>query len=45
MRAFIYKLLRISNDVNAVSKNKVGTRIGRRVAGKVTQKLFNGWFK
>lgn len=45
MRAFIYRLLRIANDINAISKKKVDTRVARRVVGKITQKLFNGWFR
>ncbi len=45
MRSFLYALLRILNDLNAVKKNKVGRRIGRRAAGKVTQKMMNKIFK
>ncbi len=42
---WIYRLLRILNDLNAVGKGKVGRRIGRRVAGRATGKLFGKTFK
>lgn len=42
---FMYMLLRFLNDLNAVKKGKVGRRIGRRAAGKVTGRLFNKIFK
>jgi hypothetical protein len=45
MKSLIYKLLRISNDINAIQKGKVGRRIGRRVAGKATGRLFGKIFK
>ena len=35
MKRMLYRLLRISNDVNAIRKGKVGRRIGRRVYGKI----------
>lgn len=38
MKNLLYKLLRISNDVRAVQKGKVGRRIGRRMWGKATGK-------
>jgi hypothetical protein len=34
-----YKLLKYHGDANAVRKNKVPRRIGRRVYGKVTGRL------
>jgi hypothetical protein len=41
---FIYRALRVLNDVNAVRKGKVGRRVGRRVygktAGRLARKLF-----
>lgn len=41
-----YKALRISNDINAIRKGKIGKRIGRRVTGRMTGKgigkLFRG---
>lgn len=41
----MYKILRISNDVNAVKKGKIGKRIGRRVTGRVTGKAIRKMFK
>jgi len=45
LKSWIYKLLAVSNDINAVQKRKVGGRIGRRVAGRITGKAFRGIFK
>jgi hypothetical protein len=38
-RSFLYAFLRISNDVNAIQKGKVGRRIGRRLYGRATGRL------
>lgn len=38
-KTFAYKALKYSNDANAVKKNKVGRRVGRRVYGKATGRL------
>ena len=35
-RAFLYWLAKILGDVNAVRRGRVGKRITRRVAGKMT---------
>jgi len=45
MKRMLYKILRISNDINAVKKGKVGKRIGRRASGKVTGKLIRKLFR
>lgn len=45
MKNLIYKLLRISNDVNAVRRGKVGKRIGRRIAGRMAGKGIRRLFK
>ena len=45
MKKLLYKALKISNDVNAVSKGNVGKRIGRRAYGKATGKLARKLFK
>ena len=45
MKKLLYKALKITNDVNAVSKGKVGKRIGRRAYGKATGKLARKLFK
>lgn len=39
MKRLLYKLLALSNDVNAVRRGRVGRRIGRRVYGKATGRL------
>jgi len=39
-KTLIYRLLKWSNDVNAVQKGKVKRRIARRAAGKATGSLF-----
>ena len=44
-RGFLYFLARILGDVNAVKKNKVGKRIARRAAGKMTGKGLKKLFK
>lgn len=44
-KSMIYKLLKYSNDINAIKKGKAGRRIGRRVAGKATGRLFGKLFK
>jgi len=41
----IYQLLKITNDINAIAKGRVGRRIGRRVAGKATGKAMRKLFK
>jgi hypothetical protein len=35
-RSFLYWLAKFLGDVNAVKKNKVGKRVQRRIAGKIT---------
>jgi hypothetical protein len=37
-RSFLYTLARLLGDVNAVKRGKVGQRIARRAAGKVTRR-------
>jgi len=44
-KSSIYKFLRLWNDASAVKKGKVGKRIGRRLAGKTTGRLFRKVFK
>lgn len=41
----IYKMLRISNDINAIKKGKIGKRIGRRLTGKMSGKGMRKLFK
>ncbi len=44
-RGFLYGLAKFLGDVNAIKKGKVGKRIGRRAAGKVTGKFLRKLFK
>lgn len=43
-KTLIYQLLKLSNDLNAIVKGKVGRRIGRRIYGKATGRLAGRWF-
>lgn len=43
-KTLVYKALKASNDVNAVSKGKVGRRVGRRIYGKATGRAARKWF-
>ena len=45
LRNALYKVARIMGDVNAVKKGKVGKRITRRGAGKVTGRGLGRLFK
>lgn len=45
MRSFLYALAKLLGDVNAIKKNRVGRRIGRRAAGKVTGRTMWKVFK
>jgi hypothetical protein len=44
-RGFLYGLARLLGDINAVQKGKVGKRIVRRAAGKVTGRSLGKLFK
>ncbi|MGH9192112.1 MAG: hypothetical protein ACRDZ0_06515 [Acidimicrobiales bacterium] len=37
--SLLYRLLRLSNDVNAVRRGRVGRRVARRLDGKATGRL------
>jgi hypothetical protein len=39
MKKLLYKLLRISNDINAAMKGKIGKRIFNKVIGRGIGKL------
>jgi hypothetical protein len=39
MKDLLYNFLKAWNDLNAVQKNKVPRRVGRRIYGKVTGRL------
>ncbi len=45
LRGNLYKFARILGDVEAVAKGKVGQRIMRRLAGKVTGRGLHKLFK
>ncbi len=45
LRSMLYFIARILGDINAVRKNSIGRRVGRRAAGKATGRLFRGIFK
>jgi len=45
IKSKIYKALRISNDINAIRKGKIGKRIGRRIGGRITGKGMRKFFK
>jgi len=44
-RSFLYWLGRLLGDINAVGKGRVGRRIGRRAAGKLTGRGLGKLFK
>lgn len=44
-KSTIYKLLKISNDINAIRKGSIGKRIGRRVSGQIAGKAIRRIFK
>lgn len=44
-RGFLYRLARMPGDVNAVQKGKIGRRILRRSAGKLTGRGLGKLFK
>lgn len=39
LKSALYKALKYSNDINAVRKNRVPRRIGRRLYGKASGRL------
>lgn len=39
MKRWMYKMLKYSNDLNAIKRRRVGRRIARRVYGKATGRL------
>ena len=38
IRSFLYTTAKILGDVNAVKRNKIGTRVTNRVTGKISSK-------
>ena len=45
LRSALYTIARLMGDVNAVKKGKVGKRVARRAAGKVTGRGLGKLFK
>jgi ubiquinone biosynthesis protein UbiJ len=45
MRGFLYWLARVLGDVSAVRQGRVGRRVARRLAGKVTGRGLRKLFK
>jgi hypothetical protein len=45
MRSLLYKLAKFLGDINAVKKGKVGRRVGRRAAGKLSGRILRKLFK
>ncbi len=45
LRGLLYTIARLMGDVNAVKKGKVGKRVGRRAAGKLTGRGLGKLFK
>jgi len=45
LRGTLYAIARLMGDANAVKKGKVGRRVGRRAAGKLTGRGLGKLFK
>jgi hypothetical protein len=45
MKSLLYRLLRLSNDLNAVRRGRIGRRIARRAYGKATGCLARRLFR
>lgn len=45
IRGLLYKAAKVMGDLEAVKKDKIGRRIGRRAAGKGTGRLFGKFFR
>lgn len=44
-RGWLYWFAKLLGDINAVKKGKVGRRVGRRAAGKMTGRGLRNLFK
>lgn len=44
-KGWVYEILKLSNDYNAVKRGKVPRRIGRRAYGKASGKVARKLFK
>lgn len=45
LRSLLYGTARFLGDVNAVKRNRVGERIGRRIVGKATGRILGALFR
>jgi hypothetical protein len=45
MKSLLYRLLRLSNDLNAARRGRIGRRITRRVYGKASGRLARKLFR
>jgi hypothetical protein len=45
VKRLLYRLLALSNDVNAVRKGRVGRRVARRIYGQATGRLAGRIFR
>jgi hypothetical protein len=45
MKSLLYRLLRLSNDLSAVRRGRIGRRIARRVYGKASGRLARKLFR
>jgi len=45
LRSLLYLIAKLLGDLTAVNKGKVGRRVGRRIAGKITSRGLRGLFK
>jgi hypothetical protein len=45
MKSLLYRLLRLSNDLNAVRRGRIGRRIARRAHGTATGRLARKRFR
>ncbi|MCX7874616.1 MAG: hypothetical protein N2321_00455 [Melioribacteraceae bacterium] len=45
LRNVLFKASRILGDINAIQKGKIGERIARRAAGRVSNNLLNKIFR
>lgn len=45
LRSLLYKTARLMGDVNAVKKGKIGKRVARRAAGRITGRGLGKLFK
>lgn len=45
LKSTLYKLLRLSNDIEAIRKGTIHKRVARRAIGKATGRAMRKWLK